>query len=288
MVKRIGLFLVAGLLAFAGCKETKKKVDSSGDYKLDPSGFQILYFEHGKGKKPVLGDLMELSWVMTYNDSVVRNSADNDYPTIVQLVNPVFKGDISSAFATLQEGDSVSILISVDSVLNSELGRKMIDTAAYKKGNFFKHTIKVKRVYNEDEDLNTYMKKLGKPFTFESGAYIVYLENGKGDQLKMSQKVVFEQIGRKLNGEVFVSSNADTARNAGIFSTTVQYGPSETLVGGPQNLPGWNAIFPKLKVGDHVLVYFPSYLLFGSAHEPYYDLPPFSTLQYEFKILGTK
>lgn len=286
-MKSINIWWLIGALFLASCDSKKESASQKDDgFRADESGFKIKIHQKGNGKSPQVGDLIQLVWKQSYQDSVMRNA--NEELTI-QMTNPEFHGDLFQALLGLKEGDSATILVPIDSLLSSEKYRNAGLSKLFKPKTFIRNEVAIHRIYNEDQLLADTMKLRHPDVAMDpQGFYVVYLKKGSGSFAKMGNKIKVKQVGSMLDGTLFSTTDAVIAKDGGIFNPAIEYGPIELEVGNKNYPPGWNRLFPLLRKGDRVQVYFPSYLMFGPKGEPFYGVPPFTSVIYEFEILDLR
>lgn len=274
-------------LATVGCTSKPEKSNQTNDgYTSSNSGFRLKIHQKGNGNTPKVGDLILLTRVQSYNDSVMLDGKES---VTIQLTNPEFQGDLYDALAHLHEGDSASILTPVDSLLKSPLYRDTEAAKLFKAGTFIKNEVKIIKVYNEDQLLaEAVHQKHPEAVQDPQGFYIIYLKKGSGPAAKAGQTISMHQTGSMLDGTLFSATDAVKAKDGGVFNPSIEYGPLKLKV-GDEHLPiGWNRVFPLLHRGDRVLVYYPSYLMFGPKGDPFYGVPGFTSVIYEFDVLDLK
>jgi FKBP-type peptidyl-prolyl cis-trans isomerase len=286
-MKQLNFLVFLGALWLVGCgSSTEEKTEKNDGFRTDESGFKVNVHKKGNGKSPQVGDLIQLVWKQSYQDSMMRNS--NEELTI-QMTNPEFHGDLFEALKGLKEGDSATILVPVDSLLKSEKYRNADLSKIFKPKTFIKNEVVIHRIYNEDQLLADTMKVRHSDVAMDpQGFYLIYLKKGNGPFAKAGQKIKVDHQGSMLDGTLFATTDAIKAKDGGIFNPSMEYGPIELEVGNKNYPPGWNRVFPLLRKGDHVQVYFPSYMMFGPKGEPYYGVPPFTSVIYEFNVLDLK
>ena len=276
-----------GALWLMSCGSSNQEKTTKDDgFRTEESGFKIKIDKRGNGKSPQVGALIQLVWKQSYQDSVMRNA--NEELTI-QMTNPEFHGDLFQALLGLKEGDSATILVPVDSLLSSEKYRKADLSKLFKPKTYIRNDVVIHRIYNEDQLLADTMKVRHPDVAMDpQGFYVVYLKKGNGPLAKLGSKMKVHQNGFMLDGTLFSSTDAVKAKDGAIFNPSIEYGPIELEVGNKNYPTGWNRLFPLLRKGDQVQVYFPSYLMFGPKGEPFYGVPPFTSVVYEFNVLDLK
>ncbi|RZJ61613.1 MAG: hypothetical protein EOO45_23170, partial [Flavobacterium sp.] len=107
-----------------------------------------------------------------------------------------------------------------------------------------------------------------------SGLYYKKISNGAGDTITVDSTVKVSYTGRLLNGKAFDTVTDDNA---------VSF-----VLGG--SVKGWQEGIPKIRQGGSIRLIMPSHLAYGlsgsiSPNTGLTDIPPFSALDFEIKVI---
>lgn len=120
-----------------------------------------------------------------------------------------------------------------------------------------KDTVQTQQVQAENFFSSTQKnaKIIGDTLRFKNGIHLVYKKRGTGQQVKVDNAVLINYTCKLPNGKV--------------FDTNEKFGkPIPFLVGWGLQTPGWDFVFPFLKVGDIVEVYLPAEMARGEKGIP--------------------
>lgn len=277
-----------------------------------------IYTSEGKPKIQE-GDYVKLNGIETVEtttnpDSVMVNTYDNERPAFFAITKSMFPGDLTSALKLLGEGDSAVFKLNLDSMekysgqANPKNLKSRIATFTIKiekvlhKGNdpdsifdakkrlFFEseykdlieknklvEPVKIKK-YIEENDL--------KVNTTPSGLNYIIEAPGNSERATLVDTVVMNYTGqflnKKSNGKlnVFDTSDAKVAKDAGIFSESVQYVPRNLPLG---QLPqGVIEGIQMIGVGGKIKMIVPSKLAFGENGGGPFN--PFTPLVFDVEL----
>jgi FKBP-type peptidyl-prolyl cis-trans isomerase len=282
MLKRmITLFAAAAL--FSACDSKVELVD----------GVKIQYFQHDdKAAKLKDGDVLTFHVIIkNHADSVLQDTYKDGNPTKA-LIQPVqgFKGSFENGLRQLAAGDSATILVPIDSLIQQTQGPL---PPFLKKGTDLKYTVKIlkvqsraefekemsveaekakaeagKRIAQEPSAIADFIKKSGKNFQKSgSGLFYSILSTGAGTSPKVGETWVVSYRGTFLDGKEF-DKGSDVPMPVG------------------QMIPGFNEALTLLKPGGQGIFVIPSTLGYGA--EPRGPIPANSVLVFEVKLQEKK
>lgn len=285
MKKLLLLTLVFGVI-FTSCN-TKGDNQHSG-YDKSKTGLYYKFYEENQGDTPDVMELLDVVMSCTINDSVVIIPEGR---MIIQMMEPMFAGDIFEAIRMMHVGDSASFIVRTDSTFytlfqspmpsefsstdimrfnirlndfypESEFASKQIE---YMKKNFVEETLAA------ENELNKYFKdnKINATPT-ASGLYYVKTKDGDGNNPSIGQMVTVHYTGKLLDGTVFDSS----VKREEVF---------QFVLGIGQVIPGWDEGIQMMSRGEKGVFYIPYYLAYGNTGSG--PIPPFATLIFEVELI---
>ncbi|UKT64110.1 FKBP-type peptidyl-prolyl cis-trans isomerase [Pedobacter mucosus] len=287
-----GLVIVfAAAVALSACNKFEK---GEGDmtYKI--------YKSDGK-QKIIEGDFVKLNAIQTVEsnnnpDSSLVNTYDNERPAFFVISKQMFKGDMTAALKLLGEGDSAVFKLNLDSMAKYSGQAKPLGL----KSNYSTFTVKIekvlhkvaneadslfdkkKREFYEEEYKSLIAKNKAneaakiskfiadnslKVSTTPSGLQYVIETPGNTERATLTDTVVMDYTGqfanKKADGKlnVFDTSDAKMAKEAGIFSQMAQYAPRSLVL---SQLPqGVIQGIQLIGVGGKIKMILPSKLAYG-------------------------
>lgn len=303
------IILLAAALGLSACNKFEK---GEGDmtYKI--------YKSDGKPKIQD-GDYVKLNGVQTVEtntnpDSVMVNTYDNERPAFFAISKSMFKGDLASGLKLLGEGDSAVFKLNLDSMEKYSGQPKPKGL----KSNIASFTIKIEKVLHKGKDPDSIFEAKKRLFfeseykalneknkvvepakiakyvaendlkvtTAPSGLQYVISAPGNSERASLADTVLMDYTGqftnKKSNGtlNVFDTSNAKIAKEAGIFSESVQYVPRSLPLG---QLPqGVIQGIQLIGVGGKIKMILPSRLGFGENGGG--PINPFTPLVFDVEL----
>lgn len=279
----IALFTIV-VFVFGSCQNSEfpgfKKTDDGMLYKI--------HFDNG-GKKAIPGDYMtvEMSY-KTNEDSLIFDGQGQSFP--LQLVPPVFKGDINEALAMMGIGDSATFVIRADSflLLNAQM-TQLPDFVNENSKIIFDikvHNIQSLQELQAEENarietaknseaqiIATYISEHNiNCIPTESGLYFILDKKGNGKKALAGKTVKVHFIGRFLDGTKFDSSYD---RNR----------PNEFVLGRNEAISGIDEAVALMRVGDEATLIIPSSLGYGIGRG---QIPPYTPLLFDIKLIDVK
>ncbi|GAA4212444.1 FKBP-type peptidyl-prolyl cis-trans isomerase [Pedobacter jeongneungensis] len=305
------IILLAAASGLSACNKFEK---GEGDmtYKI--------YKSDGKPKIQD-GDYVKLNGVQTVEtntnpDSVMVNTYDNERPAFFAISKSMFKGDLASGLKLLGEGDSAVFKLNLDSMEKYSGQPKPKGL----KSNIASFTIKIEKVLHKGKDPDSIFEAKKRLFfeaeykalneknktvepakiakyveennlkvtTAPSGLQYVITAPGNSERATLTDTVLMDYTGqftnKKSNGtlNVFDTSDAKIAKEAGIFSESVQYVPRSLPLG---QLPqGVIQGIQLIGVGGKIKLILPSKLGFGENGGG--PINPFTPLVFDVELKG--
>ena len=286
-------------LLFFACGTQKKTTTTlpdappvkAEDVKELPQRSSARYTIHydAPGRTAQIGDIV-LIHVANYNadDSLLYNTFAGLAPVPMEITAPEFKGDLMEAMVMVSKGDSLSVLIPVDSLENYESSPGIVEP-----GEDIRLVIKVVELMTKDEYkeyeakkqkeqvskdaklIEGYLNQKGiKATKTSSGLYYVIDKKGTGPNPTPGQTVDVHYTGTLLNGQKF-----DSSRDRGE--------PFSFMIGKGQVIGGWDEGIALLNKGAKARLFIPSHLGYG-AHGAGADIPPNSVLIFDVELIDIK
>lgn len=283
-MKNLSNFLILTVLVtgLASCK------GGMSGYEKTAGGIEYKILKKGGDKAIKVGDNLKLNFEnRTQKDSVIFSSAKNGAPVEFQLSEARNAADIMSIFPLLHEGDSVEVLVVVDSMYKKNL------PPFAKSGDKVKFLLGISKVMNNEEMAaakleaskaqNVVDAKLIDEYvaankldvkTTESGIRYIMEKEGTGDLPKEGDMVSVHYTGTLLDGTKFDSS-LDRGE------------PFPFALGKGQVIKGWDEGIMLFKKGGKGKLIIPSSLAYGSkAMGP--TIKPNSVLVFDIELLDFK
>ena len=270
-------------------------------YKKTASGLYYQFFTQNEGELPQIGDLMDVAIKCYVNDSVFPIAATDE--NTMQLVEPLFAGDLFEGMAMMHKGDSASFIVNIDSTFIKMFGYPSLPEE-YLPTDVMRFEVRLDDVYPESEFPKHYGAKMKKEADkriakmkadnpeqteaaaqalaeyleankvvaepTESGLYYVMTQEGNGEKPEVGQMVQVHYTGKLLDGTVFDSS-VDRGE------------PINIPIGVGQVIPGWDEGIRMMSKGEKGVLYIPYYLAYGDRDTGL--IPPFSNLVFEVELI---
>jgi FKBP-type peptidyl-prolyl cis-trans isomerase len=267
------------------------KTESGLYYKLQIIGDGLI--------KPSAGDLLQLSITYkTINDSVFMDSYSYNETGLVILPfsHSSFKGSFEEGLTKMNVGDSVSFIVSSDSLFQKFFRAEL--PFFLPKGSFVKVEVKLAGILNnegyqneykkykdvvEDLDINErcklkmYLDTNQTQFSqLSNGMYYLPIKQGVGERAKSGNQVTINYKGFFLNGKQFES-------------TYVRGQSLEFRLGEEgQVIKGFETAISLMNEGSKTKFIIPSHLAFGETGSSTKIIPAFTTVVYEIELLNIK
>jgi FKBP-type peptidyl-prolyl cis-trans isomerase len=296
------------VMAFSACRQSKY----DGFEESESGLYTAWHDKHEDAPKAKMGDIMFTTMKLYRKgaeegkDSLLFDSFQSpDIPgglKLIELMKPLYSGDLMEGLAELHLGDSASFITSADSFFI--VANKMPELPpGIKKGDALLFRFRVKDIKTMDET-KEYVNNLRSKSMAEnqkglnelqaseqermmeyinrknitekptaSGLYVIVTDKGTGPKPKKGQMVSVQYTGYLLNGKKFDSSLDHGA-------------PIEFKLGEGQVIAGWEEGISLLNVGTSATLIIPSVLGYGSNGSG--EIPPFSPLIFDIQLLNAK
>lgn len=281
------LFLLALILGvvFTSCKNEGNGIS---DYEKSQTGLYYKFYELNEGDTPETMELLDVVLSCVINDTIVIIPENR---MILQMMEPMFAGDVFEGIKMMHIGDSASFVVRTDSTFYTLLRSPM--PAEFSVNDIMKFNIRLNDFYPESEfaskqieymkntfveetllvenELDKYFKDNGiKPITTSTGLNYVKTKDGDGVNPQVGTFVKVHYTGKLLDGTVFDSS---VTRNE----------PFQFVLGIGQVIPGWDEGIQMMSRGEKGVFYIPYYLAYGNLGSG--PIPPFATLIFEVELI---
>ncbi len=286
-MKRLFLFTMIFGVLFTSCKNEKD--NPYAGFEKTKSGLYYKFHVKNDNTTPEMMELLDMQMTCYINDTsvIIPNNR-----MIMQMIDPLFAGDIYDGIKMMSAGDSASFIVRTDSTfmtlfqlpaLPAEFSKTDVMRFDIKLNDFYpesefanKQIEYMKKTYkneteNAENDLNNYLKnnKLN-PTRTESGLYYLQSKPGNGDKPQVGTMVKVHYTGKLLDGTVFDSS---ISRNE----------PIQFVLGVGQVIPGWDEGIQLMSKGEKGILFIPYYLGYGDRGAG--AIPPFATLIFDVELV---
>lgn len=263
-----------------------------GDYpgfKETDSGLLYKFHKKSESRKAEIGDFITIEMRYTTNeDSLLFDGNGETIP--LELVKPVFDGDINEALAMMSKGDSATFVIRADSFLlkNALLSRlpdfideesriifdiRMHNIQSLEELEREKDIARIEGLKNEEEAINAYILEHNISVNPDiTGLYYVPIRQGTGRQASAGHRVSVHYTGKFLDGTFFDSSYS-------------RGNPIEFELGRGYVISGWDQGILKMKKGGKALLLIPSDIGYGEGRG---QIPPYTPLVFEVELIDVK
>jgi len=246
-----------------------------------PEGDRYILHQKGSGEVKIKdGDMLTLDMkISTSLDSVFRDTWTEGMPIQVPARKGEFKGSFENALFYLSEGDSATVLISVDTLFG-KLGQPL--PPGVPEHSDLKFLVKIQDVQTMEEfqeslkakgekeagDIAAYVsEKYPDAVKLENGIYVTTEKQGNGASPVAEDVVTVGYVGKFFDGKVFDESN-----------------PFSFPVGVGRVIPGWDFALMTMKVGQKSTFIIPSALAYGEGGAGA-TIPPFTPLVFDIELL---
>ena len=288
------VYLLLFAFIFSSCwRKSKYK-----GYTLTDSGLYYKLQVIGDGKrKPQPGQFLQL--IITYKtekDSVFLDSYSNNETgkVILPFQHSSFEGSFEEGLFTMNDGDSVSFIVSADSLFKKFFGAPL--PLFLPEGSVVKMDVKLHKILTpeqyqeelknyeqmvEDRDieeqrkLQTYLDTCKTEYyPLNNGMFYLPIKQGVGDNAEGGNAIKIHYKGYFLNGKIFES-------------TYDRKQPLELIVGTQgQIISGLESAIRLMNEGAKTKFMIPSQLAFGEAGSSTGIVPPYTTVVYEIELLS--
>jgi len=285
MKKNCSFFLLISLLVTAFL--TSCNNPHPGYKKTEDGLYYKFYIHNASAKKPKMTDFLRVGMACYLNEELYYDWQEMD-GVYSQLTPPAFPGDLQSAYAMMNLGDSASFYIKADSVAIHYYDKDP-QQVGLKPEDYFRYEIKLREIVPEEkflasvdrmkeklmqeskEQFEAYIQENNinvKPL--ESGVYIVTTEKGKGRCPVKGERVVLDFDSKLLDG-------------TSLGSTFEKKEKFTFVLGEGYVIPGWEEIVPHMHLGERVTAIIPFEMAYGEVSIS--DIPPYANLVYDIKLL---
>ncbi|MBD1432798.1 FKBP-type peptidyl-prolyl cis-trans isomerase [Sphingobacterium sp. DN00404] len=303
-MKKSILFLSAavGLLATTSCQNFKK-----GD-----GGLEYNIVKDAGAEKAQAGDLLSVDMIVTSDrkDSLLQSTYDIGLPQIVNIapdsIPGLYAGDYNSMFKMLGEGDSAVFRLNLDTMA-AKTGQPKPEFADhyatfkvkvrkhFKKGDltdsalyaqideYFKAEIETLKQAEEGKLASYISKNKLEPKKTDSGLQYIVKEEGSGNKAVVGDTVVVNYTGSLVNGKIFDTNNAETAKKENTFNPMRQYEPIRFRVGHDPVIQGWTEGLQLLNKGSKATLLVPSSIGYGERGGG--TIPPYAPLVFDVELV---
>ncbi|MFA6924965.1 MAG: FKBP-type peptidyl-prolyl cis-trans isomerase [Bacteroidales bacterium] len=299
------IFLFAVMIFFSACH-----LKYPG-YKKTKNGLYYKFIKRNSSAvKAKIGDLVVCQMVYTTEkDSELYSSIKANVPIHIQIIKPLYKGDINEAFEYMGLHDSAVFIVSADSFFFKNVKAEKLPSPL-KSGSIMKIHIRIdsiktkvefekeQQMYtealkkqleemknNEPALLDDYLKRMKiKAKPKESGLYFIELRKGKGKKISEGDSVRFNYAAFFVDGRLFDTNIEDTAKNYNLYSTKVIYRPVDCKFGTNKFIKGFEEGLSMMNIGSKAKLIIPSKIGYGEEGIEN-KIAPYTTLIYEVEVL---
>jgi FKBP-type peptidyl-prolyl cis-trans isomerase FkpA len=240
------------------------------------------------------GELVELTAIeKTEEDSVIWNSADEGGTALVTRMPSVFNGDLFTALGKLSKGDSATVRISLDSMVEKMNYKKPANT----KGKYIVYTLAVVNVIAKNDMPDSVYKVTTDRFLKQR---LEQAKNKEGDRIAayIAARHLTTTVQPSGLQYVVTGAGAGAAANPGDtvdiyytgtfvngkkFDVASKDQPRSFVAGYNSTIAGLEACFRLFPAGTRATVIIPSALAFGE--QGYEGIRPYTPLVYDMDIV---
>ena len=280
-----------------------------------PSGLKYTVVRKGDGVKAKTGEILVMNFILKDGkDSVLSDSEKNPFPTMLQAMDSVPKGDVvTEVIQLLSKGDSVTFKVSstqlfqggqfppgidstsmfnffvgINDIVTEERAREIQSEIVAKQNEtaMLEASLQLAKDTTAIADFLKAKSMVAKKTA--SGLSYVITKPGKGETPKAGQSVKVNYAGYLLGGACFDSSIESVARANNVFNEQrTPYSPLDVTLGYQQVIPGWEEALGLMNKGSKMTVYIPSSLGYGAqGNGP--KIPGNSILMFEMEMMDIK
>jgi FKBP-type peptidyl-prolyl cis-trans isomerase FkpA len=287
------VFIAVALMTAASCaNEGFKRTKSGLQYKIIPDG--------SKGDLVKRGQILKISFIQKVHDSILNRSPEG-FPTYqrVDSVGPTYNP--AEVFGLLHKGDSVVIVLQVDTILRKSKGNL---PPFLKKKDKILLSIKVLDIFASDSlvkvdrdkyldaekakevaAIDDYLNKNNITHTEKTkdGVYYQILTAGDGPRADSGKMVSIKYTGYTMDGKFF-DSNTDSTKQVQRHPLTL----FEFRAGVSGAIPGMVEAITAFRKGDKGKMYVPSILGYGAQGAGAGVIKPFANLIFDIEVVDVK
>lgn len=270
------------------------------DFEKLESGLMYKYHTHGTDTlHPQIGEMVTIKLTKRLGDSIIE-STEGAFPNGVDqyIQAPAFKGGIEEGIMKMVIGDSVTFLVSADSVYKFFPQNDSVKKES--PGGFFAYDIKLMNIKSQDvvmweqeQKFNKFVseRKEKEPVELSryltdnhveakptpSGLYLTVITKGNGPVPKDGDSVLVHYTGSFLNGTIFDSSMKDEK-------------PFGFRVGAKRVIEGWEQAIKMMKKGTTATIILPSSLAYDSTgwfdrQSGRFFIPPYAPMKFDIQLI---
>lgn len=307
-MKKNLMFIAIATIGLASCKGGFKQADGGLLYDIsnDKSGTTIK-----------AGDFMSLNLVLkTEGDSVINSTYEMGHPIQTLMPKDQKKGDITTGFLLMSEGDSATFKMNLDTIFKKGGPPKPPGL----KGKYLIYNVKIEKVIPRGSlsevvfqgRISDYVKSQTEVLkkaelarikkyaednkitatTTASGLSYQITQQGTGANIAVGDTAVVNYTGKLSNGKIFDSSIKEDAVKAATANKMPvdprrQYEPMRVPVGLSKVIKGWDEGLQLLNKGSKATFLVPSFLGFGEQGAPPM-IPAFATTIFTVEVVDIK
>jgi FKBP-type peptidyl-prolyl cis-trans isomerase FkpA len=270
-----------------------------------PKGALYTIYTPNTGDKIKINDVITLQAIQkTDKDSVLSSTYTLGHPIKLQVQAPQSVTDMMEIFPLLTVGDSVLVKVPADSVFK---GHEESRPLFLPFGSYIDFVIKIVKVESLTDAIAERNAELAKVKTDEvtkankyiadnklvlkttpSGLKYVITKASLKSRPLNGDTVLVNYTGKLLNGQVFDSSIAAIAQQAGLQQPGRTYEPIKFPLGAGQVVKGWDEGLLLMNEGAKATFVIPSDLAYGEQGAGNGIIPPFSTLVFDVELVSVK
>jgi FKBP-type peptidyl-prolyl cis-trans isomerase FkpA len=286
------------LMVFALISQACSSSDIPG-YKKTDSGLYYKFHVKEGGVKANLGDIITFDLVYTDEEGNVLMDTRGGYPSVMELIESEYPGDIYEGLAMLAVNDSVSFILDADQFF--QITAKMPDVQDFvtpgSKLNIDVKMLKIQTLEQFELEYQELMEKQAqesdKAFQKEQADLLQYLKDNSINQEPLPSGLIYIET-KKGNGAKADSGKEVSVHYTGmfmngkVFDSSIERGePISFPVGRGRVIPGWDEGIMLMNVGGKARLIIPSFLAYGDQGAGGV-IPPFSTLIFEVELVSVK
>lgn len=286
------LILIAAILAGCGMASDRGFTETE-------SGLKYKFHLQADGQESEIDDILRLTMVYRLKDSILFDTRMAHMPMFLELMEPVYPGDIYEGLALMSVGDSATFILDAEDFFVYTIGmpslppfiesgsRLYFDVlleAIFDEEGFMEEQQRLaeeEMLKNEERALAEeglrldYLAEEGIQIeALESGLYYIEQEAGTGEKAQAGDMVAVHYEGRLLDGTVFDSSH-DRGE------------PIEFTLGRGQVIPGWDEGISLMRTGGKARLVIPSHLAYGDRGAGQM-IPPYATLVFDVELVDIR
>lgn len=292
-VQSILLFLI-GLTIFS-CSSQNSFETSNGNL--------VTYFKSGDGNLPgdTLIGLYHFRYAMVGGVVFQEAEPDRPLPFKTNLEQAAQQGDVYEVLTKLKKGDSVRFEMEASEIFGPQLPDtiaanqaveiqiSVMDLLSDEEYGIWQREQQAKLSAEQNaidaEIIDAYLAENNiEAESTESGLrYKVHVQ-GTGPKPTRGQTVSVDYTGMNLSGEIFDTSNADRAQEAGVFNPNRTYEPYAFPLETGSVIQGWHIGIAQLNEGSKATLYIPSSLGYGPRGSGG-RIPPNAVLVFDVELV---